>query len=52
MGDVSILIVASWFSGILGFLAGCAIQNAWWEKRCISQGFARYNETTGKWEWK
>lgn len=44
---------------VLGILVGigvmtfacCAIQGEW-QRDSIDRGFARYNETTGAWEWK
>lgn len=53
MSSATALIIVALMGGILfGFFLGIAIQDSFWKKLCIRKGFARYNETTGKWEWK
>lgn len=51
-GQILLAIVAFMLALLSGFMLGSIIQNSWWKKLCIRKGFARYNETTGEWEWK
>lgn len=36
----------------VGWLGGTARTDEKWRKDAIKRGYARYNETTGAWEWK
>ena len=37
---------------VTGVLCGLMDERARWQRKMIEKGLARYNEQTGKWEWR
>lgn len=55
MSEIFGVVVAIFFiagSFFFGMAVGTKSTNDGWQKQTIERGYARYNETTGAWEWK